>query len=91
MSDAQPDTDLGRLFADRMLDGLRGHDEYPLDELADDELAPMIVIWRDPFTIAIVATQLDNGMSVEIHGFQHAQKAFETIQISMRRDVDVDD
>ena len=42
----------------------------------------MIVIWRDLFTIAIVATQLDNGMSVEIHGFQHAQKAFETIQIS---------
>lgn len=84
MSDTEPDTDLGRLFADRVLDGIRGHDEYPLDELGPDELPPMIVIWRAPFAVAVVANQLDNGMSVEVHGFEFGAKAFEPVEIVMR-------
>lgn len=85
MSDVQPDTDLGRLFADRVLDGLRGHDEYPLDELGPNDLPPMIVIWRDPFAVALVANQLDDGMSVEVHAFASANKAMEPIEIVLRK------
>ena len=80
-----PSTDLGKLFDDRVIDGLRDLEQIDLTQVDPDVLWPLVVVHDDQYAITLTFTQIDDGFHVDVDLFANAMRVHDTIPITLRR------
>lgn len=78
-------TDLGRLFNERVLDGLRDLEQIDLTKVEDGMLWPLVVVHDGYYALTLTFVQLDNGFHVDLDLFAGAARVHETVPITLRR------